>query len=83
MGGINVIPFIGWLLSFVGTVSLSIPFWIAWTNMKIGERFFYFLPTVWQSIGFWDCVWLFMAVFIIKAVFVPTLINSSSSSKTN
>lgn len=80
---INAIPFVGWLLSFVFNVSLAIPFYVVWTACGIGERFFYFLPPVYQSIGFWNCVGLFIAVSIIKSVFVPRLvsINTSSESK--
>jgi hypothetical protein len=70
---INSLPIVGWILSFVGNVSLAVPFWICWTVCGIGQLYFDFLPTQWQSIPFWNCVGLFLSVSIIKAVFVPKL----------
>lgn len=72
---LNAIPLVGWLLSFMFSVSLAVPFWIVWTVCGIGETYFYFLPKVYQSIGFWSCVGLFMAVSIIKCVFMPRLFS--------
>lgn len=68
---INVIPVLGWFLSFLVNVSLAIPFWVCWTCFNIGRIYFDFLPDAWQSIPFWNCVGLFMSVSIIKVVFVP------------
>ena len=72
---INAIPFLGWFVSFVFSVSLAIPFWIIWTACGIGETYFYFLPKVYHEIGFWSCVGLFMVFSIIKAVLVPRLFS--------
>lgn len=77
---INVLPIFGWFLSFVGNVSLAIPFWICWTICGIGEKYGYFLPEIFQSIPFWDCVGIFMSLSIINT-FLPKLVNNSSSSK--
>ncbi len=76
---INAIPFIGWIMSFVFNVSMAIPFWIVWTNCDIGKKFFSFLPEVYHSITFWECVGLFIAVEIIKSVFVPKLVNVTNN----
>lgn len=78
---INAIPFIGWLLSLFFNVSLAIPFWIVWTACGIGQKFGYFLPPVYQSIDFWNCVGLFIAVSIIKHVFIPKFVSVSNEAK--
>lgn len=78
---INAIPVFGWLLSLVFSISLAIPFWIVWTACGIGAAYAYWLPEVYQRPGFWDCVGVFIAVSIIKAVFVPKLSSASSSSE--
>lgn len=78
---LNAIPIVGWLLSLLFAVSLAVPFWVVWTACGIGETFFYFLPPVYRSIGFWNCVGLFMAISILKAVLVPKLASVSSESK--
>lgn len=70
---LNAIPGIGWALDFFFKVSLAIPFWIIWTGFGIGEKFFYFLPPVYQTPGFWNCVGVFIVVPILKLIFVPKL----------
>ena len=78
---INGIPFLGWFISFFFNVSLAVPFWIAWTNCKIGEKFFSFLPVVYQNISFWNCVGLFICISILKSVIVPKIMEVSSKSE--
>lgn len=81
---INAIPVLGWLLSFIFTTSAALPFWIVWTLYGIGAKYAYWLPEVYLNPGFWECVGIFMAMSIIKAVFVPKFVtvNNSSESKT-
>jgi hypothetical protein len=76
---INALPIVGWLLSFIGNVSLAVPFWICWTVCGIGGLYFDFLPEQWRSIPFWNCVGLFLSVSIIKTVFVPKIASVSQS----
>jgi hypothetical protein len=78
---INAIPLVGWFFSAVFAVSLAVPFWLIWTVCGIGQTFAYWLPPVYLVPGFWQCVGVFIAVSIIKAVFVPTFVSSSSSSE--
>ena len=78
---LNAIPILGWFLDLFLTVSLVIPFWIIWTHFGIGETYFYFLPPVYLHPGFWDCVGVFIVVPILKGIFVPRFISSSSSSE--
>jgi hypothetical protein len=78
---INAIPVAGWFLSLFFSISLAVPFWFVWTVCGIGDSYFYFLPPVWRSPGFWACVGIFIAVSIIKAVFVPRLFSIDNSAK--
>lgn len=75
---INVIPFIGWGLSLLISICLSIPFWYLWTHSKLGITYFSFLPSVWTSIPFWHCVALMIVISIIKVVIFPHNIISVS-----
>lgn len=76
---INGLPFVGWVLSAIANVSLAVPFWICWTCCGIGETYFDFLPSQWQSIPFWNCVGIFISMSIIKTVFVPKIASVSQS----
>lgn len=76
---LNNIPIIGWFLSFVGNVSLAVPFWICWTVCGIGVLYFDFLPAKYQALPFWNTVGLFLCVSIIKAVFVPKIVSVSQT----
>lgn len=78
---LNAIPFIGWILSFVFSASLAIPFYFIWTVCGIGETYFYFLPEVYRHIGFWSCIGLFMVISILKVVLIPKIANISSTSE--
>jgi len=80
---LNGLPVIGWAVSFVVAVSMSVPFWLGWSVYGIGQRYFGFLPTQWQSIPFWDCVWLAICITIVKAVIVPKLASVSQSNEKN
>lgn len=77
---LNAIPVIGWFFSAFFSISLAIPFWFIWTVCGIGERYAYWLPTIYLHPGFWDCVGIFISMSIIKLVFIPSLGASSSSS---
>ena len=72
---LNAIPFVGWFLDFGFKVSLAIPFYIIWTGFGIGEKYFSFLPDVYQSPGFWNCVGLFMVMPIIYGIFLPKFVS--------
>lgn len=75
---INAIPFFGWLLSFLISFSLAIPFYFIWN--ALAPTYFYFVPVVYQNLPFWDTVGLFMIIPILKHMLFPTLIKASSSS---
>jgi hypothetical protein len=76
---INKLPLIGWIISFISSASLSVPFWICWTVCNIGETYFYFVPKVYQSIQFWDCVGLFVVLGILKGLLTFKLVSVSQT----
>lgn len=78
---INSLPVIGWMLSFGANASMSVPFWLIWTAFGIGRRYFYWLPEIYQSIPFWNCVGLFIVIGILKTVLTPRLVSVSQSNK--
>ena len=67
---INAIPIIGWLVSFVLSTFLAIPFWFIWTYLEIGLMFD-FLPGALRMPGFWATVGIFMCLSILRAVALP------------
>jgi hypothetical protein len=79
---INSLPVVGWILSAVFAVSTAIPFWMIWTACGLGRKYFYFLPEVYQSIGFWECVGLFVVVGILKSLLTPRFVSVSQSNTT-
>ena len=78
---INAIPILGWFLSAFFAVSLAVPFWFIWTVCGIGQTYAYWLPAVYLHPGFWDCVGVFIVMGIIKTIFVPRIVSSSSTSE--
>jgi len=75
---LNIIPVFGWLLSFILSASLAIPFYFIWNHLA--PTYFYFIPEVYQNLPFWDTVGLFMIIPILKHMLIPSFISSSSSS---
>jgi hypothetical protein len=67
----NAIPGIGWMISLAISISLAVPFWIAWTACGIGESYFFWLPPVYHRIGFWACVGLFTVISVLRTVLLP------------
>jgi len=66
------------MISFFVALWVSIPFWIVYTLYGIGEKFFYFLPVVYQSPGYWNTVGLFTVILILKSMLIR---NNESLSK--
>lgn len=75
---LNAIPVLGWLLSFLFSVSLSIPFYFLWNGLA--PIYFYWMPKVYLDLPFWHCVGLFMLMPMVKALVFPKLVSASSSS---
>lgn len=76
---INALPIIGWIVSFIVSISLAVPFWFLWTFCGLGRVYCYFLPEVYLSPSFGDVIGIFMIVSILKAVFVPKIATNSNS----
>lgn len=74
----NIFPLVGWVISFIISFSLAIPFFFIWN--ALAPIYFYFLPAVYLSIPFWHVVGLFMILPILKYMLIPTFSTSSSSS---
>jgi len=76
---INLIPVIGWIISFLLSASISVPFWFCWTVCGLGQKYFYWLPETYHAIPFWNCVGLFILASILKLVFVPRFASVSNT----
>lgn len=76
---LNPILLIGWIIPFIATVSLAIPFWLCWTVYELGQKYFGFLPVQYQEIPFWNCVGLFILISILKPTLTPTLASVSNT----
>lgn len=63
------LPVFGWIIGLFFHVALAVPFWIAWN--ALAPKFFYWLPPVFLSIGFWEIVGLFVIVSILKSLLLP------------
>jgi len=74
---LNAIPVLGWLLSAIVAMSLSVPFYFIWNSLA--PTYFYWLPAVYLAIPFWDCVGLFMIIPILKLMLVPKFVYPSTS----
>jgi len=72
---INAIPVLGWILSFIFTASLSLPFWLIWTVYGIGQKYFYWIPETYQKIPFLECIGLFVVISILKSALIPKFIS--------
>ena len=66
---INVIPILGWIISFAVAFIIAIPTYFLWNGMA--PTYFAFLPEVYLSVPYWDIVWIVWLTFILKFIFVP------------
>jgi hypothetical protein len=73
------LPFLGWFISFVGSASLSVPFYFIWNSLA--PIYFYQLPQVYLYLPFWHCVGLFIVIPIVKNTLTPTFVHVSQSNK--
>ena len=78
---VNAIPIIGWIISLMAFVFISMPFWVIWTYYEIGRKFFPFLSDAWHTISYPECVGVFMCVYILRSVALPSLRVNIESGK--
>lgn len=71
------IPVLGWLLGIVGSILSAIPFYYLWNYTA--PKYFYQIPDVYQSLPFWDIVWLFMTISILKHIFIGSSFKSTNN----
>lgn len=64
-----LIPVIGPIIGFIVMMFLAIPFYFLWNDMA--PTYFYWLPSVYLYIPFWDCVWLMCLIVILKLILLP------------
>ncbi len=76
---LNTLPFAGWFLDLVFKTSLALPFWIIWSVLGIGKKYFSFLPEIYLSPGFWDTVGVFIVVPIAYSIFIPKIVRVSNN----
>ena len=76
---IYAIPVVGWIVGLFFHIALAVPFYICWN--ALAPKFFYWVPPVYHSVGFWEIVGLFIVMSILKTVFVPKLASVSNESK--
>jgi hypothetical protein len=76
---ISAFPVVGWVIDLFFKASLAVPFWLIWTVFGLGEKYFYFLPPIYHTPTFWECVGLFVAVPILYWIFVPRLVSVSQT----
>jgi hypothetical protein len=75
----NKLPVIGWFFTAIGSIGLSVPFWLCWTVFEMGKIYFSFLPTLYLSIPFWHCFCLFLIIGILKQTFTPQFARVSNT----
>ena len=67
LGGIASI--MGIFINMAANVLIAVPFWLLWTVFKIGAKYFYFLPDLYQNIPLWNCIGIFLCVGMVKLLF--------------
>jgi hypothetical protein len=51
---------------FLGPAFYGTAFWFTWKICHIGETYFSFLPEVWQTMSWFDCMCLFVCLSIVR-----------------
>ena len=72
MGALLALPIIGWFLGPLISMAVAIPFYVLWHWCAI-NTYFDFLPAKFVNIGFWDTVWLFLTISLLKMVCLPSM----------
>ena len=76
---INAIPFLGWFLDLSLNASTSVPFYFPWNHLC--PKYMPFIHAPYDHLPFWDCVWLFMLIGILKSTLVPKLANVTQNNE--
>lgn len=75
------VPIIGWLISFILNLFLTIPTYYLWNY--IAPKYLYFIPEKYQVLPFWDILWIIMLISIVKYVLFSGLLSAKVENNTN
>lgn len=67
---IYAVPVVGWVVGLFFHICLAIPFYFVWN--WLAPTYLYWLPAVYQQLGFWTIVGLFVLLSILKTVLLPS-----------
>lgn len=73
------LPVIGWLIGIVFSIFSAIPFYYLWNY--VAPKYVYQIPEVYQNLPFWDIVWIFMTISIVKHVLIGSSFKSINNNK--
>lgn len=79
MNALNAIPVIGWLIAAVLCFFIAIPVSLPWN--WLAPIYFYQLPQVYLSLPFWHVFGLLWLVSSLRALLLPSITSSSTTSK--
>lgn len=79
MNALNAIPVIGWLIAAVLCFFIAIPVSLLWN--WLAPIYFYQLPQVYLSLPFWHVFGLLWLVSSLRALLLPSITSSSTTSK--
>lgn len=74
-----MIPVLGWVLGFILSFCISIPFYFIWN--WLAPIYFYWLPEIYHAIPFFHCVGLFMLMPMIRFALYPRAASQNNYSK--
>ena len=69
MATLMALPIIGWILGFIFSICISIPFYFLWN--WLAPVYFYFLPKIYLDLPFFHCVGIFMLFPLLKTLLSP------------
>lgn len=70
IAAISVFPVVGWLISALLAIAVTIPLHFLWG--WLAPTYFYFLPPVYLNMGFIDMAGLVVLMGFLKMVFLPS-----------
>jgi hypothetical protein len=71
MGSFLAFPILGWFIMPILSALAAIPFYVLWHGCNV-KKFFMFLPDVYLNAGFWDMVFLFLTLTMLKSLLLPS-----------
>lgn len=72
------LPIIGWFWALILNIFLAIPTYFLWNY--VAPKYLGFIPNLYQSLPFWDIVWIVMLISVIKHVVFSGIFNVKSES---